>query len=346
MSQQIPVILHAPNVHTGGGKVLLDAVLLELQRSRRLKACILDERYIAPALEKSVNVIRFRRSFGDRLRAEICLRRIATHNDLVFCFGNLPPLFNIQARVKLLLQNRNLLPKVGLSEFSLKLQVRILIERIWLQRKLKNVHEVIVQSVAMQEGFLNAFPEFSSTSVSVKPFLPSPISRYEEGRAGGARTHTFLYVASGDAHKNHVRLIRAWERLARSGFYPVLLLTLDERIDRHLISEIERAKVSYKTEIKNLGRIFGNDLAAAYKQSSALIFPSYSESFGIPLYEALSYQLPILASEMDFVRDVTNPEESFDPYSERSIADAVMRYMGATVPKKVPVTETEFCLGL
>ena len=63
-----------------------------------------------------------------------------------------------------------------------------------------------------------------------------------------------------------------------------------------------------------------------YKVSGALIFPSLRESFGLPLVEATKLKVPILASELDFVYDVCQPAETFDPKSPRSIARAVKRF--------------------
>ena len=69
-----------------------------------------------------------------------------------------------------------------------------------------------------------------------------------------------------------------------------------------------------------------------YLSSRALIYPSLSESFGLPLIEAKIFNLPILASELDFVRDVCSPVFSFDPNSPLSISNAVKRYL------KIPFT--------
>ena len=45
------------------------------------------------------------------------------------------------------------------------------------------------------------------------------------------------------------------------------------------------------------------------------------------MIEARQAGLPIIASELDYVRDLIDPEESFDPNSPRSIALAVKRLM-------------------
>jgi glycosyltransferase involved in cell wall biosynthesis len=69
-------------------------------------------------------------------------------------------------------------------------------------------------------------------------------------------------------------------------------------------------------------------IASLYQSSSALIYPSRTESFGLPLIEAMDYGLPILASELDYVRDVVVPVETFNPDSPVSIARAVRRFLG------------------
>jgi glycosyltransferase involved in cell wall biosynthesis len=69
-----------------------------------------------------------------------------------------------------------------------------------------------------------------------------------------------------------------------------------------------------------------------YATARAMIFPSTSESFGLPLIEATHAGLPILASELDYVRDVCSPVQTFDPTSAISIARAVKRFLAVAEP--------------
>jgi glycosyltransferase involved in cell wall biosynthesis len=78
------------------------------------------------------------------------------------------------------------------------------------------------------------------------------------------------------------------------------------------------------------------------KDSSAMIFPSLSESFGLPMLEAQANGISVIASELDFVRDVCLPSETFDPGSPISIARAVMRFMGVVEHHHTPLSATEF----
>ena len=79
-----------------------------------------------------------------------------------------------------------------------------------------------------------------------------------------------------------------------------------------------------------------------YKQSTALIFPSFFESYGLPLVEANHYDLPVIASELDFVRDILDPVETFDPNSAKSISRSVKRFLKIKEKKTDIVAPVEF----
>ena len=80
--------------------------------------------------------------------------------------------------------------------------------------------------------------------------------------------------------------------------------------------------------IINIGIVSNPYLINFYKKCNCLIFPSKYESFGLPLLEARSLKLPIIAPELDYVREVCCPMETFDPSSSVSLANSVRRFMG------------------
>lgn len=84
----------------------------------------------------------------------------------------------------------------------------------------------------------------------------------------------------------------------------------------------------YSLNITNLDNLSHQDVLAFYKKVDALIYPSTFESFGLPLIEARQAGLPILAPELDYVRDLVDPEQTFDPASPISISRAVKQFIG------------------
>lgn len=135
-------------------------------------------------------------------------------------------------------------------------------------------------------------------------------------------------MASADPHKNHRCLLKAWVILAEENLFPSLCLTIKEDTAPSLMKLIDQMKKEHRVSIKNNYLASPREVNRLYGQAEALIYPSTLESFGLPLIEARTHGLSIIASEMDYVRDVIDPEESFDPTSSISIARAVKRFLG------------------
>ena len=114
--------------------------------------------------------------------------------------------------------------------------------------------------------------------------------------------------------------------MASQNIFPKLALTLSND-HKDEINNINALVKKYHIKVDNLGYVDFNKVLSLYSDSRALIFPSFMESFGLPLIEAKQLGLPILAPELDYVRDICSPEETFDPSSDISIARAVKKFL-------------------
>ena len=315
-------ILHASNVHNGGGLTLLKALIDVLPD----QAClIVDERLpIADDELSRFQLYRIKPTLWHRFKAEMLLKRLAGESDSVLCFGNLPPLFHLSARVTLFIQNRYLVEPESIKSAPLKLRLKLTIERLWLSCFQHNANKVLVQTPSMKA--LSC--KYVSTPVIVAPFASSPDLLIKQDSGGDeVKKYDFIYVASGELHKNHRNLLDAWVELAKEGVFPNLCLTVSSSSFPQVAELIARKKKEYNLKIDNLGSVPADDVARMYCSTRTLIFPSILESFGLPLIEARNAGLKIVASELDYVRDLLDPEETFDPLSSVSIARAIRRLM-------------------
>ena len=322
------LFIQAANVHTGGGQFLLNALLQVVANGRDVVA-VLDTRMVTTSQSPdNLKVRRVQPSVWYRLKAEWWLARNVEKGDIVLCFGNLPPLFRLRGRAVVFVQNRYLIDAVSLGNFPVRTRLRLTIERLWLFWKAANARAFVVQTPSMQT-LLQSSKLVRNMPVHVLPFV-NQSKRYERVRHqhnGHADADAFIYVASGEPHKNHRRLVDAWSLLANEGLLPSLWLTLDTRIHADLCLWVDQQKSRLGLRIENLGVQPHGEIVRLYTKAMALIYPSTFESFGIPLIEARQAGLPVLASELDFVRDVLDPEQVFDPYSSVSIARAVKRFL-------------------
>ena len=321
-----PLLLHAPNVHQGGGRALL-VPLIQAAAPFAGTRFILDARLGVPdgVAEKDI-AARVSPTMWGRFGAERILQRTARPGDTVLCFGNLPPLFRLPCRVVVFLQNRFLVEPRGLSAMPWRVRARLAMERRWLQSRRSNADGFVVQTQTMQALLRREL----GVEADVIPFAAAPSSAGLRPAQGDE--WRFVYVASGEPHKNHRRLIDAWCRLAERGVRPVLSLTLDHVRDSRLIAWIESRATAAGLKVVTSAAPEG-DVEPLYRDASALVYPSLMESFGLPLIEARARGLPVIAAELDVVRDVLDPVQTFDPHSPISIARAVMRFMGMKEPR-------------
>lgn len=338
------LIIHAPSIHCGGGLVLLEALMQALALQRYPVFALLDTRLPEQfAIPEKVQVTKFPPSLQGRFLAEKKLEEIVNADDIILCLG-LPPLSRLPGKVILFLQNRLLLDSktIFLVHYGLRVGLRIFLERIWLRIKKNNVDQYVVQTPSMKNALHNSLNIMQK--ITVQPFLTTDqeFSRQVEKQLKKDAAYDFIYVASGDYHKNHRKLVEAWCLLAEQGIYPHLCLTIDALHYAKLCHWIEEKIQKCNLKITNKGALPHNEVLLLYQQSQALIFPSIFESFGLPLIEARKMGLPILASELDFVRDTIDPEETFDPSSGLSISRAVKRFLNVPHEDLILVKAEDF----
>lgn len=334
------LMLYAPNVHTGGGFVLLEALLEAWPQNVCLTAW-LDERVRTRLILPPNNCIKWvAPSIKSRLEAEFSLSSAGREQDQVLCFHGLPPLLRNKASLLLFLQNRIYLEKSELSAFSWRTRQRLRLERFICHVFRHRIASFWVQTPSMARA-LQAWYGVEHATIRVLPFASFAALPAHSGHA----QWDFIYVADGEAHKNHRNLVEAWMLLAKQGIKPSLALTLSSR-DARLKAWIAQHVQSHELKISDLGQMPHAGVLALYGHARALIFPSTSESFGLPLIEARNVGLPILAGEMDFVRDVCEPVQSFDPRSPFSIARAVRRFLGQAELPQLTVSAAEFLKDL
>jgi glycosyltransferase involved in cell wall biosynthesis len=68
-----------------------------------------------------------------------------------------------------------------------------------------------------------------------------------------------------------------------------------------------------------------------------LIFPSYLETFGLPLLEARFFNAPIAASDRPFAREILegySNADFFDPFSPDDLANKMKKYLEANSSRR------------
>ena len=322
------IIVQATNIHQGGGAVLLTALLDQISQTNEKAILFVDERFSLPE-RANIEVFKVKPKIISRLWAEWKLKQTASlcGNPNILFLGNLPPLFKNNSRSILFFQNTVLLDQNRHFDFNFSVRFKHAIERMWLKSKLGNISLVIVQSGSLERSLNLQFPK---CLVKVVPF-----AEFKSYPPQVPKSHDFIYVASSDPHKNHLNLLKAWLLLGESGVVPKLTLTASNFSIRE--QNLLEAAAKNKLNIELVPNLPHDEVLKMYSSAKALIYPSFTESFGLPLVEAKIAGLPIIASELDYVRDIVSPAQTFDPNSEISIARAVLRFLNLPEIRKVEI---------
>lgn len=169
--------------------------------------------------------------------------------------------------------------------------------RTWLGRD-----DVVVEAIPF--GFDHA-------SVQAKA-VDSTADRSRFADAAGARR--ILMVSHYNYFRNFDVLLEAFARLARSRSEPTeLLLTtiLAEGRREHRYDSTAAARrlhaLGVADRVKMLGTVPHDELGALYAAADVVVCPSYAESFGHPMVEAMAHGRPVVASDRPVHREICGP---------------------------------------
>lgn len=328
------IVIIASDIHTGGGKVVLNDLLNAAKNMTSISFHILIDARFNTINFKSNNIsftkiLKYQRIFY----VNKIISNLVNIEDVVLNISVLPFLKKFPCSKVQYIMNRYFIDNYSTSGLPLLVRLRLSFQKLAFSYYLKYTDYIFVQNSVMRDLLLKL--GFRENMIEVIPYknVDTIISK------GNKLQETFIYVASGEAHKNHLNLLKAWAILAKDNIYPTLLLTINED-DTFLYNKILIESQKYNLNIIIHSKLPRNELLSYYERVSALIYPSFFECFGIPLLEAKNHNLPVIAAELDYVRDFIDPVETFDPNSPKSIARAVRRFL-CREEKLIPVLSAE-----
>ena len=133
-----------------------------------------------------------------------------------------------------------------------------------------------------------------------------------------------LYVGNAYPHKNLERVVEAVKYLNEEKKLGVIfaVATSGNYFTNKLKREVE--KLGAQNYVKLLGFVPDEDLADLYNNSTAFIYPSLAEGFGLPGIEAMGAGTLVLASNISVFREVYKDNAFyFNPYDFSSIAKVI-----------------------
>lgn len=185
---------------------------------------------------------------------------------------------------------------------SIKKADKVIVQTNWIMKA------AIEKTKINKEKFIHEQPELNITVK--KTYNPS-----------SNKQSNFFYPASAAIYKNHEIILKACMELKKRNIenYKVIF-TLNGDENKH-IKRIKKTVVEKNLPIEFIGLI-NMESVYDYYTKSILIFPSYIETFGLPMLEARIHKSPILASDCAFsheILDEYDKVEFFDPFDNKDL---------------------------
>lgn len=191
------------------------------------------------------------------------------------------------------------------AEFpALRTAYRVHTTRIEARRQARRDREfeladrVIAHSSFCKRSYVEA--GFPAEKIHVVPYGAAPPDPAGDPCAAPERP-SFLFAGNVAPHKGILTLWEAWRRLGDS--------RARLRVAGEVLLPPEMMKLS-PPGVEYLGRVRWTELRALYRGSTALVFPTLSDGFGMVVTEAMAHGLPVIttphAGASDLIRDGEN----------------------------------------
>ncbi|MBB3773687.1 glycosyltransferase involved in cell wall biosynthesis [Angulomicrobium tetraedrale] len=139
----------------------------------------------------------------------------------------------------------------------------------------------------------------------------------------------FLTVGTIEPRKNHLVLLHAWRALVEKlGPKAPKLIIVGRRgwENENVIDIIERCE-KLGNHVLECNRLPDVHLRRLMKQSQAVLFPSFAEGYGLPLFEAMALRVPVICSDLQAFRDIAGTAPRYlDPIDGLGWARAIEEY--------------------
>jgi glycosyltransferase involved in cell wall biosynthesis len=308
------ILLDAIYINNGGGKILLDYLIKELEKSGKEIFYLLDKRVennVPYLCDTKNNVLFLEASLINRHKF---YKQNKNRFSSVLCFGDLPPSLKLNAKVFTYF-HQQLYIKVP-KDTPLLHKILFFMKRSVLKFIFKNSDFWILQTDVIKNNFKNKY-KVEENKLLILPYYPS----IEKAEGIKRESNTCIYISNAPPHKNHLRLINGFCKFYDQHKKGKLVLTVDDNFTNLLNIIKEKQQQNYP--ILNIGFIEKNKLSEVYQSAEYVIYPSLAESFGLGLVEAIDNGCKIIGAKLPYMFAVCEPSITFDPLDENSISKAL-----------------------
>ncbi len=214
---------------------------------------------------------------------------------------------------------------------SLSLGARVY-RRLNYQRSVRLADAVIVNSKSLRAE-IDQYLELEPDKVSVI-YEAVDHDIFKPGDRDAARAHVaplgitrpfVLFVSSLWRYKNCDGLLRAW-KLARHELADRQLVIVGAERDQRYAAELHELAVGLgiADDLVFVGEVPNEETVHFYRAADLLVYPSFNETFGLPILEAMACACPVVTSNISSMPEIAGEAALLaDPHDPGSLARSI-----------------------
>lgn len=202
------------------------------------------------------------------------------------------------------------------------------IMRFFIRHAIKRAEALIFDSQSSQKDAERILP-IGDNLRSVAPLGVSPQPIEEDNSCDklpaelSGSTRYLLFVGTIEPRKNIVRIVQAFERIAKQ--HPRLQLVFAGKLGWYTDEIVAAIKNSPMSErIHSLGFVSDDQKWALLRNCQVLVYPSLYEGFGLPILEGMAAGAPVVTSNLSSMPEAAGDAALLvDPLDVEAIANAI-----------------------
>jgi len=147
----------------------------------------------------------------------------------------------------------------------------------------------------------------------------------------------FLTVGTIEGRKNHLLLLQVWRRLVADlgNRAPILVIVGQRGWEAERAFEILDQLGALEGHVLELGTCGDEELADWIAGARALLMPSFTEGFGLPVIESLELGTPVIASDLPVYREIVGSIPTYlDPLDSSGWARSIKAFSSAATERE------------
>lgn len=192
----------------------------------------------------------------------------------------------------------------------------------WMNKRVIKSSSLLITSTDFnKKELIRLYGANISKKIAVIPiaFKKLTVNQFEPKKIGVTKPY-ILSLGRLETKKNVRQLIHAFTVVKQRDNVQLVLAGKPGVGFKRIEKEIEECP--YKEDIINLGYVDAADLGGLLKKATVFAFPSLYEGFGMPVLEAMDIGVPVIAADIEALREVGGQAAIFiDPMDTKTFAD-------------------------